>query len=360
MRQFIALSMRLVHYVDLKPGISRLRRGKAFAYRATNGDPVKNRAVLKRIRSLAIPPAWSEVWISPLANGHLQATGRDARNRKQYIYHPAFRAFREAHKFRRLVSFASVLPKIRHRVSRHMALSGLPREKVLATVVHLLETTHIRIGNEDYARSNHSYGLTTLRNPHVHVNSTNLRFHFRGKSGKTWRLKITDRRVAKIVRACQELPGQHLFQYVDDSGAVRDITSADVNEYLQEIGGRDVTAKDFRTWSATVLAASILEKQSCADDKENKQRIKAAIAEVAESLGNTETICRKCYVHPAIMEAYSAGKLVLKTKKAIRGLDRVEGAVKRFLETARPRGSKKRGQTISGSAKYSGLALQAA
>jgi DNA topoisomerase-1 len=325
----------LVHLADDGPGITRKRRGKAVEY-WRNGKKVRDKATLARIRALAIPPAWTEVWISPLDTGHLQATGRDAKGRKQYIYHPDFRAIRERQKYEHVIEFARSLPEIRRVVATHMALPGLPREKVLATIVYLLETTLIRVGNEDYARSNQSYGLTTLRNPHVDVAGRTLRFHFKGKSGKHWNLKITNPRVARIVRACQELPGQHLFEYRDEQGVVRQVTSTDVNAYLREVTGRDVTAKDFRTWSGTVLAALALsETQAAENGPPTKRAIKAAIERVAERLGNTVTICRKCYVHPEVIEAYSVGELVLKLRKAPRGamsLSAEEAAVLAFLQ----------------------------
>ncbi|MGZ6176258.1 MAG: DNA topoisomerase IB [Candidatus Binataceae bacterium] len=327
---------RLVHLGDDGPGLTRKRRGRGFDYETASGKKLRDRATLARIEQLAIPPAWTEVWISPRADSHLQATGRDAKRRKQYIYHPDFRAIREQQKYEHVIEFARVLPAIRRTVTLHMARTGLSREKVLATIVHLLESTMIRIGNEDYARSNQSYGLTTLRNPHVDVAGKTLRFHFKGKSGKTWNLKIDNPRVARIVRACQELPGQHLFEYVDGDGAVRQVTSTDVNEYLREITGRDVTAKDFRTWSGTVLAAlALTEIQAAATGAPTKKAIKDAIARVADRLGNTVSVCRKCYVHPQVIEAYSVGELVLKPRKSARGAARLsadEAAVLAFLQ----------------------------
>lgn len=254
------------------------------------------------------------MWIGRRADGHLLATGRDARGRKQYIYHPKFRAIREDAKYERLADFALLLPKIRTKVSAHMSLRGLPREKVLATIVHLLETTLIRIGNADYARQNKSYGLTTLRTPHVKVAGTELRFEFKGKSGKVWRLRFRDRRIAKVVRACQELPGQQLFQYVDEDGERRGVSSTDVNTYLREVAGCDVTAKDFRTWAGTVMAALALGEIGVpASETAAKRSVSAAIRQVAERLGNTPAICRKCYVHPEILEGYAAGNLVAVT-----------------------------------------------
>jgi DNA topoisomerase I len=302
----------LVYVSDESPGLSREKRGDGFVYRRANGDRIDDDAVLERIRKLAIPPAWTDVWICPKANGHLQATGRDARGRKQYRYHPQFREVRDSTKYEHMLEFARSLPTIRERVAEHMALRGLPREKVLATVVHLLETTLIRVGNDEYSKENKSYGLTTLRNPHVSVEGSQLKFRFKGKSGKAWNLQLRDRRVAKIVRACQDLPGQRLFEYVDEDGQLREVASADVNAYLREITGSDVTAKDFRTWAGTVMAALALMEIESADSQTGvKKNIKAAIERVAARLGNTPTICRKCYVHPEVLDAYTQGELLL-------------------------------------------------
>lgn len=308
----------LVYVSDEDRGIRRERRGDAFEYYKANGDRLTDEATLERIRKLAIPPAYTDVWICPKANGHLQATGRDARGRKQYRYHPQFRELRESTKYEHMLEFARALPAIRARLAEHMALRGLPREKVLATVVHLLETTLIRVGNDDYARDNKSYGLTTLRNPHVKVEGSELRFQFKGKSGKMWRLQVKDRRIARIIRACQELPGQRLFQYQDEAGEVREVTSADVNAYLREITGADITAKDFRTWAGTVLAALALQEFEAFDTQAaQKRNLKAAIEKVAARLGNTPTICRKCYIHPEVLGAYVEGKLLLEVKEKV-------------------------------------------
>jgi DNA topoisomerase I len=303
----------LVYVCDDDKGLRRERDGQGFAYFNAQGDRVTDEAALDRIRRLAIPPAWTEVWICAKPNGHLQATGRDARGRKQYRYHPQFRQLRESTKYEHMLEFARALPALRRTLAQHMALRGLPREKVLATVVHLLESTLIRIGNDDYARHNRSYGLTTLRSPHVSVEGSKLRFNFKGKSGKTWRLSVHDRRVARIVKACQELPGQRLFQYFDEEGELREVSSVDVNAYLREITGRDVTAKDFRTWGGTVMAALALQELEAADSKAGvKKNVRAAIEQVASRLGNTPTICRKCYVHPEIFSCYEQGELLLK------------------------------------------------
>ncbi|MDB5749885.1 MAG: topB [Ramlibacter sp.] len=320
----------LVYVSDEDRGLRRERAGDAFAYFKTNGDPVTDAATLERIRKLAIPPAWTEVWICPKASGHLQATGRDVKGRKQYRYHPQFRALRDSTKYEHMLDFARALPAIRAKVAEHMGLRGLPREKVLATVVHLLETTLIRVGNDDYARANKSYGLTTLRNPHVKVEGAELRFQFKGKSGKTWRLQVKDRRIAKVVRACQELPGQRLFQY-QDGDETREVTSADVNGYLKEITGADVTAKDFRTWAGTVMAAVALrEFQGVDSQAAARQNLRASIERVASRLGNTPTICRKCYIHPEVLSAYAEGALLLRMK------EQVEEQLREHLTQLRP------------------------
>ena len=324
--------MRLVHIADTAPGITRKRGGAGFKYVTAAGKPLRDKAALARIRALVIPPAWSDVWISPKANSHLQATGRDARGRKQYRYHEAFRAHRESHKFARLTAFGAALPRIRRRVKSHMARRGLPREKVIATIVYLLETTLIRVGNADYARANHSYGLTTLRDPHVDVTGSALRFHFKGKSGKEWRLKIENARVARIIKACQDLPGQQLFQYQDAQGLRHKVESGDVNNYLRDVAGADITAKDFRTWAGTVLAGVALDGLRAENETEAKRNIRDAIAEVADQLGNTAAICRKCYVHPAILETYSAGTFALNTNgRPSASLRKEEAAVLAFL-----------------------------
>ena len=290
---------------DGMPGIKRESRGKDFRFRDANRKIIHDKETLSRIKSLVIPPAWTEVWICPSANGHIQATGRDARGRKQYRYHERWREVRDENKFDRLAQFAKALPNIRRRVAEDLKLPGLPRQKVLATIVRLLERTFIRIGNEEYARENKSFGLTTFKNRHAKVKGAKVLFRFRGKSGRQHEVDVSDRRVAKVIAKCQDLPGQDLFQYVDDNGEVRDVTSQDVNEYLREIAGEDFTAKDFRTWGGTVLAAIAFSKQDeFQTKKQAKSNIKTAICAVAELLGNTPTVCRKCYVHPVIVEAY--------------------------------------------------------
>ncbi len=336
-----AESAGLLYVSDEEPGIRRKKAGKGFTYVTSAGSKVTDPATLDRIRKLAIPPAYTDVWICAKPNGHIQATGRDAKGRKQYRYHPAFREVRESTKYEHMFEFAQSLPDLRKTVAEHMALRGLPREKVLATVVHLLESTLIRVGNSDYAKQNKSYGLTTLRDPHVKVDGADLRFQFKGKSGKTWQLQVKDRRIAKIVRACQDLPGQELFGYVDEDGEHRDVTSSDVNAYLREITGRDITAKDFRTWQGTVLAAMALQEFQDFDTKAAlKKNVKAAIERVASRLGNTPTICRKCYVHPEVLTAYAEGQLLFQIKGEVEAelrenlpdLRPEEAAVLTFLE----------------------------
>jgi len=308
----------LTYVSDEVPGIRRRKSGKGFTYTKPDGTKVADKATLERIRSLAIPPAYTDVWICPKANGHIQATGRDAKGRMQYRYHPAFREVRESTKYEHMLEFARGLPAIRKTIDEHMSLRGLPREKVLATVVHLLENTLIRVGNSDYVKQNKSYGLTTLRDPHVKVDGGELRFQFKGKSGKTWKLQVKDRRIARIVKACQDLPGQDLFQYLDEEGERQSITSADVNAYLKEITGRDITAKDFRTWAGTVLAALALSEFEEFDNQAKaKKNIREAIEKVASRLGNTPSICRKCYVHPEVFACYLDGGLLLDVKEKI-------------------------------------------
>jgi DNA topoisomerase-1 len=309
-------------------GITRHGSAGRFHYRMPGGKPVRDKATLNRIRALAIPPAWKDVWIAPFANAHLVATGRDARGRKQYRYHPGFAAVRDADKYAHLAHFAASLPAIRRRLKRDLALAGLPREKILATIVTLLEETLIRIGNEDYARTNNSFGLTTLRNRHVKVRGEELRFLFRGKSGKQWSLSVRDRRVARVIRSCQELPGQHLFEYRGTGGAVHAVSSSDVNVYLREIAGADISAKDFRTWAGTVKAAMALR-----DLREGGNKaVRAVVAAVADQLGNTVAVCRKCYIHPQIIAAFEAGALVLRApRRARHGLSAAESAVLAYL-----------------------------
>jgi DNA topoisomerase-1 len=313
-------------------GIARVGRGGRFRYRDARGRPVRHTEALARIKKLAIPPAWTDVWIAPSADAHLQATGRDARGRKQYRYHPDFVAVRDCAKYARLTDFAKSLPALRRRLKADLRRAGLPREKVMAAIVSLLEGTLIRVGNEDYARANASFGLTTLRNRHVKVRGGKLTFQFKGKSGKVWNLSIHDRRVAKVVSSCQELPGQHLFEYRDEDGAVRTISSSDVNAYLREISGSDITAKDFRTWAGTVKAAIGF---AGIGDRPTKKVVRGVVAAVAEELGNTGAICRRCYIHPAVIAEFEAGRLRLRQpQKGRAGLSPPELAVLAFMRKA--------------------------
>jgi DNA topoisomerase I len=321
-----AAGLRYVH--DRGPGIGRapakLRvasrpSGAAFVYVGLDGRRIRDRETLARIRALAIPPAWRDVWICPEPNGHLQATGRDARGRKQYRYHPRWRAVRDDTKYARLIAFAGALPEIRARVAADLKLPGHPRAKVLAAVVSLLEATRIRVGNEEYARANGSYGLTTLRCRHVDVEGATLSFEFRGKSGRLHRVELNDRRLARIVERCQEIPGQELFQYLDDDGERRTVDSGDVNAYLREVSGEDFTAKDFRTWAGTVLAARALAAMPVSTSAAQARRnVLRAVEHVAGDLGNTPAVCRKGYIHPGVIDTYVAGEL----KRAMAGASR--------------------------------------
>lgn len=293
---------------DRQPGLHRLRRGKGFSYVDTSGKPVRDDATLTRIRSLVIPPAWTDVWICASAQGHLQATGRDARGRKQSRYHPRWREVRDETKYERMSEFARALPKLRRRVAVDIRKPGLPREKVLATIIRLMEETFIRVGNEEYAKTNKSYGLTTLRNRHVAVHGAKVHFEFQGKSGVKHAIDLHDRQLAKIIRACVDLPGYELFQYLDDEGNRHSIDSSDVNDYLRDTTGGHFTAKDFRTWAGSVLACEMLAAIGpFASPTEAKKNVVAAIRQVADRLGNTPSVCRKCYVHPAVLEAYLGG-----------------------------------------------------
>jgi len=300
----------LRYVCDARPGISRLRRGRGFEYRDARGQPLEDADTRARIRALAIPPAWTDVWICPDPRGHLQATGRDARGRKQYRYHPRWREVRDANKYERMVPFGRALPRIRARAERDLARPGLPREKVLAAVVQLLDTTLIRVGNDGYARDNGSYGLTTMRRRHATVVGSTIEFRFRGKSGKRHRVVVHDRRLARVVKRCHELPGQELFGYLGDDDEPHDVGSTDVNEYLREISGKDFTAKDFRTWAGTVSMACALGEFDAIDSvAEGKRNIVRAIEQVADTLGNTPAVCRRCYVHPAVLEGYLDGSM---------------------------------------------------
>jgi DNA topoisomerase-1 len=326
---------------DTGPGIQRIRVGEEFTYIGLDGKPLGNAEELQRIRALAIPLAWTDVWICPIPDGHLQATGRDSKGRKQYRYHARWREIRDATKYNRMIAFGQALPLLRKQVDAGLSRPGLPREKVLATVVKLLETTLIRVGNTEYARHNRSFGLTTMRDRHVEIAGSNLRFVFRGKGGKQYTVDIKDRRLARIVKRCQDIPGHELFQYIDDAGQRQMVDSSDVNEYLREITGQDFTAKDFRTWAGTMLAALALQEFEQFDTQaQAKKNIVQAIERVAEWLGNTPSICRKCYIHPEVIDAYMEGSLleVLKQRaeqalvESLSGLSSEEGAVLAFLQ----------------------------
>jgi DNA topoisomerase-1 len=294
---------------DKVPGIRRSGSIKRFVYYDARGRRIRSLVVLRRIKTLAVPPAWTQVWISSSSDSHLQAVGRDARGRKQFRYHARWREIREQTKYDRLTTVGAVLPRLRARVAADMSLRGLPREKVMATIVRLLETTFIRIGNDEYARQNQSFGLTTLRNKHVDIRGSSIRFRFRGKSGIARDTVLSDRRLAQIVRRCQELPGQELFQYLDERNRCRAISSGDVNDYLRSATATDLTAKDFRTWAGTVLAAVALGGLGAAPESSAKRNIVKAVEQVSKKLGNTRTVCRKSYIHPAIIDSYLDGSL---------------------------------------------------
>jgi DNA topoisomerase I len=332
----------LRYVTDDAPGIRRRRCGKkGFCYLDTKGRTIKEPKEIERFKKLAIPPAWTDVWICPIPNGHLQATGRDAKGRKQYRYHPEWRSVRDETKFSRMAVFGEALPKIRERVEADLSLRGLPREKVLAAVVKLLETTLIRVGNKEYARNNDSYGLTTLRDGHVDIEGSKLRFEFRGKSGKEHSVELKDRRLARIVQQCRDLPGQTLFQYLDEDGERQKVSSEDVNAYLRETTGEDFTAKDFRTWGGTVLALAALLEAGCAEtEKEANKIVVEAVKRVASELGNLPAICRKFYIHPAVIDAFVDGSLPEALAEVVDespdddsdGLRRLEAQVLGFLK----------------------------
>jgi DNA topoisomerase-1 len=331
----------LRYVMDNGPGITRVSRGKAQAYVDADGKTVRDPKVLGRIKRLAIPPAWTDVWICPLENGHIQATGRDARGRKQYRYHPEWQQVRDEGKYERMIAFGRALPKIRRRVAQDLRQPGLGRSKVLAAVIRLLETTLIRVGNEEYAKANRSFGLSTMRDRHVRIHKGKLHFEFRGKSGRNHEIDLHDPRLAAIVRQAQELPGQDLFQYLDEENQPQKISSDDVNGYLREIAGDEFSAKDFRTWAGTVLAAMALRQFEKFDTKaQAKKNLVQAIEAVAQRLGNTPSVCRKCYVHPVVLESYLAGSTVemlrQKTEKSLRQdltrLSAEEAAVMAFVQ----------------------------
>ena len=300
-----ARSAGLRYVSDRSPGIRRQAARSGFRYMDRRGSRVTDENILARIKSLAIPPAWQDVWICPYANGHIQATGRDARGRKQYRYHPEWRKVRDEVKYERMIKFGKALPGLRDSVQRELALPGLPRDKVLAAVVRMLDLTGIRIGNEEYARENRSFGLTTLRNKHVQVEGSQIALRFRGKSKVYHTLEVKDRRMANIIRRMRDMPGQELFQYLDENGQVHSIESNDVNEYLRTITGEDYTAKDFRTWTGTMLATLLLlELAHYSTQSEAKKNIDQTVSMVAERLGNTPRICKSCYIHPAVFDTY--------------------------------------------------------
>jgi DNA topoisomerase-1 len=329
----------LRYVTDGIPGFRRKRSGTTFRYFDQNNKPIRDKTDLARIKALAVPPAWADVWISPFAHSHLQATGRDARGRKQYRYHKRWREVRDQTKYDRMILVAQKLPALRLKVARDLALPGLPREKIIATVVKLLETTFIRVGNEEYARENRSFGLTTLRNQHVQVKGDKIYFRFRGKSGVGHELELANPRLARIVKRCQDMPGQQLFEYLDENGEARSVESSDVNEYLREATGEDFTAKDFRTWAGTVLAArAFAAAEGFTSKAQAKRNVARAIDDVANKLGNTRSVCQKCYVHPAVVSAYmdgtlhNGGRVRRRIAAASTGLSAEERAVVRLLQ----------------------------
>ena len=328
----------LRYVTDDKPGITRRRHGKGFSYRDADDRPLRDAETLERIRSLAIPPAWTEVWICPNPRGHIQATGRDARNRKQYRYHPRWREVRDATKFNRMIEFGESLPALRRHITRDLALTGMPRERVLASVVRLLETTCIRVGNDEYMKSNGTFGLTTLRNHHVAVRGEKLFFRLRAKGGKRQEAKLSDRSVAKVIRECQDIPGYELFQYRDAEGQPQPIDSADVNDYLREVTGKNFTAKDFRTWMGSVHALARLREVCAGEVKATKARLLEVLDYVAAQLGNTRAVTRKFYVHPGLQEEYLKGRLIarlarLRQPRPVAGLFAGETVLLALLRT---------------------------
>lgn len=337
----VAKQAGLRYVSDDVPGITRKAARTGFSYLDAKGSPVDDEETLARIRSLAIPPAWTDVWISPWKNGHIQATGRDAKGRKQYRYHPRWRTVRDEAKYDRMIAFGQALPTIRKQVDADLSLPGLPREKVLASIVYLLQATMMRIGNEEYARTNKSFGLTTLRNRHARVDGSAVEFQFRGKSGVHHSVKVSDRRLARLIKRMRDLPGQELFQYIDEAGERHTVGSAEVNEYLRSITGEDFSAKDFRTWSGTLLAALALQEFEKFDSEaQAKKNVVRAIEAVAKRLGNTPSICRKCYVHPAVIDAYIDGSMLQAVRQRakkqlvenIHALRPEEAAVLAFLQ----------------------------
>lgn len=350
----LARSAGLRYVSDDRPGIRRVAKGKGFIYIDPAGRRIRGGEVLSRIRSLVIPPAWTDVWICPVEDGHIQAVGRDAKGRKQYRYHPRWQEVSNETKFDRMLAFGEKLPRIRRRIRQDLRRKGLPRERVLAAVLTLLEQTLIRIGNDEYVAQNSSYGLTTLRDRHADVRGSRIRFRFRGKSGKEHEVELSDRRLARIVRDCQDLPGQELFQYVDDDGNVQDVTSTDVNTYLREITGDDYTAKDFRTWAGTVLFVDALRKMDpCRSQAQARRELRQLIQNVARQLRNTPTVCRKYYIHPFTIQAFSDNsifELMDQICQHDRGSSRIstESIVMKLLRTQARRG-RRRGPSSNGS-----------
>lgn len=325
---------RTLHYVDdTQPGLSRrLWRGR-FIYLSPDGERVRDTETLARIAALVIPPAYTDVWICLDPQGHLQATGRDARGRKQYRYHSEWRTLRDEHKYGRMLAFAQALPGLRQHLDQHLARPGMDREKVMALVVSLLDNTLIRIGNRQYLRDNQSYGLTTLRNRHVEVRGSTIRFQFRGKRGVEHSITVRDRRLAQLLKRCMELPGQELFQYLDEDGQRHRIGSSDINLFLQQLTGADFTAKDYRTWGGSALALSLLRPLAWQPEAEAKRQVAAIVREVATRLGNTPAVCRRCYIHPALLEHFHLGRLTeLPRVRARKGLEQEEVALLRFLQ----------------------------
>ena len=337
----VAKSVGLRYVTDASHGIARNRVGKHFSYVGLDGKPIRDPVELQRIKKIGIPPAWINVWICPTDRGHILATGRDAKGRKQYRYHPLWREVRDETKYDKLISFGESLPGLREQVEHDLALHGLPYEKVIATIVRLLDTTLIRVGNEEYVRENGSYGLTTMLNKHVKVDQAQLHFHFKGKSGREHRIDVKDRQLARIVKRLQSLPGQELFQYIDEDKVPRSVESNDVNDYLRQTSGQEFTAKDFRTWGGTVIASIMLQQLGAFDSEtQGKRNITEAIKTTAQRLGNTPAICRKCYIHPGVIDAYMDGSLVNffkqydkhARKHAQEGLSDEESKVLAFLE----------------------------
>ncbi|MGN6303586.1 MAG: DNA topoisomerase IB [Mesorhizobium sp.] len=333
---------QLTYVSDSEPGIRRKGAPKRFWYVGPRGDKLKEGKTVQRIRALAIPPAWTDVWISPDANGHIQATGRDQKGRKQYRYHPDWAAERDGEKYSSLIEFAEALPRLRTQIDADLRRHGLPFERVVASVVWLLDNTMIRVGNAAYARDNKSFGLTTLRDRHVDITGSSLRFSFKGKSGKEWKLKLVDRRIARVVRGAQDIPGQKLFQYLDKDGERQPVRSEDVNSYIREAAGNGFSAKHFRTWGGTIHAASLLAQTERPESKTARKRtLNQVIDKVADRLGNTRTVCRQCYVHPAVLTAWLEGALLAeishanKGKRRITQLDDEEALVLRWLKSRR-------------------------